>query len=74
MLTIRCIVTGDQCSRRTEATTLSGTLGDVVRAGLVKSPTKGIRIGAGNPKSRRGFRAHRTMGPGCRETAPGINS
>lgn len=76
MLTARCIVAHDWCSRRTEATTLPGTLGDVVRAllGQVSLPQGGSEEGAGSPKGRRGFRTQGAVTPNCRETAPGASS
>lgn len=53
MLTARCIVACNWCGRHTEATTLPGTLGDVVPAllGQVSLPQRGSE-GAGSPKGR----------------------
>lgn len=85
MLTARCIVARSQCSRHSEATTLPGTLGDVVPAllGQVCLPQRGSE-GAGSPKGGQPQRkaAQRAGGafkqcavtPICRETAPGSSS
>lgn len=53
MLTARCMVACNCCSRSTKATILSGTLGDVVRAqlGQVSFPQRGSEEGRAAPRA-----------------------